>query len=579
MYAVSQAYIEAKNKIPQTHTFRLTGTVGNVPFTQRNVLQGSMSITNKMSNGNDVLVGSVNIGVLKATFLGIEISEGADITLSEGLLLADQTYEDVPLGIFRVSEANTTKSGTQVTAYDRMSFFTKRFNLDTTYGTPYALASFACQECGVTLGMSQAEMEALPNGTEELWLYTENDIETWQDFIFWLAQAMACFATVDRQGRLVFRPYRQSADDTIDSHRRVDGASFSRFVSRYSGISVVNLEDRTTSYYGLPDDRYLTYNLGSNPFLQYGNDTVKTRIRTAVLNGIANIAYTPFQAQVQVGALYDLGDVIEHVEGLAEGSELACVMSYTWTLNRGYRMEGVGKDPSLTGAKSKVDKMIQGLLGQMAQDTIQYYLFQNAYAIEIGDGEEERIINIRFASNKPTVVVFHAEVLLDVETTVVGTTYFDAVGRITYIYNEQEIETYHPTETWVDGNHILHLLYYFEIETAMINHLQVLLEMSGGSAYITAGGIKSSIYGQALVASDRWDGTIEIEESVQSFAIGTIEPVLTMGVATSVSTSMQVPIPSMVVEQIGNITIGQIAPIEIMGITDDISVEIKGVEE
>ena len=58
--------------------------------------------------------------------------------------------------------------------------------------------------------MTQAEVDALPNGTESLSLYTENDIETWQDFIFWVAQATGTFATMDRQGKLVLRKYEHS---------------------------------------------------------------------------------------------------------------------------------------------------------------------------------------------------------------------------------------------------------------------------------------------------------------------------------------------------------------------------------
>ena len=64
---------------------------------------------------------------------------------------------------------------------------------------------------------------------------------------------------------------------------------------------------------------------------------------------------------MSVGALFDLGDVIQHTEGLAEDASVSCVMRYVWKYYGGYQMEGVGKNPALASAKSKTDKQIQGL--------------------------------------------------------------------------------------------------------------------------------------------------------------------------------------------------------------------------
>ena len=45
MYAVSEEYREAMHS--KVQTFRLTGTAGNKPFTEANILKGSFSITNQ----------------------------------------------------------------------------------------------------------------------------------------------------------------------------------------------------------------------------------------------------------------------------------------------------------------------------------------------------------------------------------------------------------------------------------------------------------------------------------------------------------------------------------------------------
>ena len=51
-----------------------------------------------------------------------------------------------------------------------------------------ALCSTAC---GVELAQTQAEIEALPNGSELLSIYPENDIETYRDVLYFTAQVLA----------------------------------------------------------------------------------------------------------------------------------------------------------------------------------------------------------------------------------------------------------------------------------------------------------------------------------------------------------------------------------------------------
>ena len=552
MYSVSQAYLTAMAQ--PVHMFKILGYVGNSAFTEANVLHGSLSITNQCSNGNDIVVGAVNIGVLKCTFIGIDVDEGDEISLSEGLKLANETYEYIPLGVYRVAEANRTKSGTVITAYDHMSDFDKAFTFDTTYGTPYAIANLACTECGVSFGMTIAEVQDLQNGTETLTMYEENDIQTWRDVIFWLAQAMACIAMMDRSGRLVFRPFGQTAELDIDNYARYQGASFSNFVIKYTGISVVDKtgDGDQTVYYGLEPDDGLTYNLGANPFLQFGGDEVKDRIRTNTLNGIANIAYTPFKASVSVGALFDLCDVIQHTDGLAEDASVSCIMRYVWKYNNGYQMEGIGKNPTITNAKSKTDKQIQQLAASIKTDALQYYLFTNAENITIPDGDQKKIIDVRFVSSKKTVVMFQAEILVEADTE-------DVVkAKFTYRFNDIYMNTRKPTETLIDGEHILHLLKWFEIDSAMVSRLEVFLEADGGDISISMASIEAGVYGQGLVGTQKWDGIIEIRQEINTqFVIGTPYAGMTArGINESFASALDDPTDAAITEEFGRIVFG-----------------------
>lgn len=513
MYQVSDAYLkQTKEKV---QTFRLTGTVNKIAFTNHDILSGSFTITNQCSEQNDVKIGSVYIGELKCTFkpdLQVPDWTNAQIVVSEGLLIGDK-WEDVPLGIYTVSEANDTEYGIDITAYDNMAHFNRSCSVDITIGTPYELLTLACTTCEAELGMTQAEVDALPNGTESLSLYTENDIETWQDFIFWVAQATGTFATMDRQGKLVLRKYEQTVVDTLTNHDRFTGSKFSKFETRYSGLSCVNMADDTTSYYCSDPDNYLTYNLGSNPFLQYGVDSYKEQIRRAVLTALLQIDYVPFETSCLCGAMYDLGDIIRCTDGIAPG-KLGCVMMYDYTFNGGCKITGFGSDPALATAKSKTDKNLEGLRSSVSSSDILFFNYENASAIQIGDGESKSIIDIRFTSSVSIGVLFQAEILLDATATSE-----DVIGTIEYTLNELTIVGYNPTETWKNGKHILSLMYMLMIEENSINRWMVKLNIAGGSIAIAPGAVRAVIYGQGLVGTVEWDGFITLEEKLTQIAV------------------------------------------------------------
>ena len=514
MYQVSEEYLkQTKRKV---QTFRLAGTVNKIAFTNHDILSGSFTITNQCSEQNDVKIGSVYIGELKCTFkpdLQVPDWTNAQIIVSEGLLIGGTAWEDVPLGVYTVSEANDTEYGVDITAYDNMARFNRSCTVDITIGTPYELLTLACTTCEVELGLTQADVDALPNGTESLSLYTENDIETWQDFVFWVAQATGTIATMDREGKLVLRSYTQNVVDTLTNHERFTGSKFSKFETRYSGLSCVNMADDTTSYYGSNPDNYLTYNLGSNPFLQYGVDSYKEQIRRAVLTALLQIDYVPFETSCLCGAMYDLGDIIRCTDGIAPG-KLGCVMMYDYTFNGGYKITGFGSDPALATAKSKTDKNLEGLRNNVSTNGVLFCNYGNASAVQIGEGESKAIIDIRFTSSVSIGVLFQAEILLEATATEA-----DVIGTIEYTLNEVTIIGYNPTETWKNGKHILSLMYMLMIDANSINRWLVKLSIAGGSIAIAQGAVRAVIYGQGLVGTVEWDGFITVEEKLTQIAV------------------------------------------------------------
>jgi hypothetical protein len=528
MYAVSDKY-KASMKQPVQH-FSMKGSIGDTFFCDDNILSGSCQITNQCSDDTMIGIGQVYIGQMDITLMNLDLKryslKGEKITPFFGLKLADGTYEYIPLGVFNISEAQWTQSGVVIKAYDNLSLFDKTCTVGTTLGKPYDLAKMACESCKVPLATTEDEFKTFANGSENFSLYSENDIETWRDYLSWLSAALGCFVTCDRAGRIKFCSYSKSVVDVIDESHRFSGGSFSDFETRYTGISCVNLSDKTTSYYGMDKDDGLTYNLGSNPFLQYGVSESLEKQRRAILTSLQQIDYVPFKVTMIGNPAYDLGDVLSFPGGIGDANKLFCITKYTLKYNGSYEILGVGQDPSLASAKSKSDKTIAGLLSSQTDNDMHYLLYQNAEAVQIDDGKEGSVMSVKFAVQKTTHISFDMEILLSVDTTeAVGsgsTLENDAVIKATYYLNGGEITTRHPVETFQDGAHILRLRYELEAVEAAIHTWNVVLSSEGAAVSIEKYGVLGIVSGMGLAGNGEWDGEITAEDVIDRFFISRI---------------------------------------------------------
>ena len=533
MYKVSEKYKESMKRPVQRHAMK--GRIGTHPFTDKNILEGSFSITNQCCGNDNVEIGQVYIGELNATFLNIPLEryqwKGQEIVPYFGLHLSDGTYEYVPLGVYAVDTAEWTASGVVVKAYDHMALLDKNCNKVITEVTPYECAMRIEKETGVVFGNTKEEFESFANGTIMISETTTNDVETWRDLVSWLAQTMACFATADRDGKIVFRPYTDEVTDTIDAEHRFSGASFSDFVTRYTGLSVVNMADGMTNYYGVEPDDALTMNLGSNPFLQYGVEDTKEQMRRSILDAIQKINYVPFKADCIGNPAYDLGDVLVFCDGLADGSQKYCITKYTFQYHGKYQMTGVGQDPALSNARSKTDKNIIGLISNTDENTLVHYQFSNTRVIDIADGKRETIASVKFATaTKDSEVSFWAELLLETSrlSQTIGETVSPMTATISYMLNGTMID-YHPVETYmVEGKHLLPLHYYIgSVKANTIYDLVIMLEMQGGDGSFDMNCVNVLLTGMGLAGTGQWDGTITAEEEFAGInfdgILGTIE--------------------------------------------------------
>ena len=343
------------------------------------------------------------------------------------------------------------------------------------------------------------------------------------------------------------------------------------------------MKTQTAEYYALETDDGLTMNLGVNPLLQFGLEETRKQLCTNILNDIAVVDYVPFDSDTIGNPALDLGDVIQFTGGQADENKISAITSMQCKIGGKHTLKGVGKNPRLAQAKSKNDKNISGLLNQIEAGKIGIHTFTNASAFSIGD-TNTKIISIEFATSEDNHAQFFGQIIVDVkadvversttasgevvissveveavesstdssasetadssteeisdaeEATVIGNTKEQtvsvslpvtwtedgqAVVTFTFEFNDEEILTHYPVETWHSGKHTI--LLYYPIEDVVANYtntFNVYMKVEGGSGTVDIGGCIASISGQSMGADAAWDGKLEIEESVSRFAFG-----------------------------------------------------------
>ena len=212
MYEVSQEYKDAIRR--QTRKFEWYGTIttknGRIyHFTNRDIVKGSGTLTRSCAGSTSLELGSVYAAELDISlYLDVDRYSlyDAEIDLSfvcqhhvkniwnnlRSFTWASRrsttwndrgTVETIPMGKFVVAEATRTLTVLQLKAYDYMLKFDKNMKNSGTVRTPYEWLKYACEVCNVSLGVTEAQVAAMPNGTRSLsWTNLDEDM-TYRDMI------------------------------------------------------------------------------------------------------------------------------------------------------------------------------------------------------------------------------------------------------------------------------------------------------------------------------------------------------------------------------------------------------------
>lgn len=519
MYGVSDAYKTAIKKETRTYDLELTITSNKgqrVVLGRHDIVKNSFSITHQCCSNTEIEIGSVYSAELSVTIL----SNLDRYTLSNGTIEAVfklETaigWESVPLGKFVINEANKKISCIEIMANDYMIRFEKAFTNTNTMGTPYDLLSLCSGACDVALAQTKKQIEQMPNGKESLTIYEDNDIETYRDLIFYIAQTLGGFATMTRDGKLEIRKYENNVVSTIKGKHRFS-SDFSDFITKYTAVSSTNVRSNISEYEALETDDALTMNLGVNPLLQYGTEETRKRILRNILNQISIIEYVPFSCTMLCDPSLDLGDCLIFEDLHADADHISCITSYSFTFNGDFALSCSGKNPLLAQAKSKNEKNIQGLLNQSSKNEVIIYSFTNAKNIQVTQSKTE-IISIAFVTKNKTSAEFSAEVVYQVNA--------DTNALVSYIYeiDSNELTTHMPEAMKLPGK-AFDTLYYplSDVKEESVHTFRVYMQTATGTVGIERFQVVAAIRGQGLVSDVvPWDGTIKIDEDFEILRLG-----------------------------------------------------------
>ena len=485
----------------------------------------SLEYEERVVSGKDLQIVGCMASVFKITFRTLtEDVTGQDITVN---ITSDNT-ETITLFQGKIDKCEQVPHSKEknIVAYDKL-YELSQTNVASWYNTlnfPMSFKQFR-DRLFSHLNITQVDAD-LPFDeylSELKKDYEPNELNA-LDLIKSICQISCVFGRMTRDNKFeyVTPPTSLTVQQKIDYYKEAD---YQEYMVRPINSLIIRVDDNDYEYSDssadnkyIIQDNFFTVNLDAN--------TLRVMAET-LFDVISNFQYQPLNTDVNGLPYVQCLDVISiPVKNLSNDTPVDTpfiVLERTITgiqaLRDNFVAEGdETQNEFITDISIQLDrlkKQVKVIRDNMDNLEFAYYLLTNTEEIDIEDGEDEYIIDMWFAAKKESVVTFNCEILCDVETT----EYNDAVATLTYYLNGLEIEGFHPTETWVDGKHILNLYYYFKIQDSGIKYFKVKMQMSGGSVSIATSNLMGAVYGQNLQASSDWDGNITVEDEVSDFTL------------------------------------------------------------
>lgn len=363
MYSTSATFQTLiKDNIRTFHWSGVINTPTPISFTDVNIISGELT---RAISGDTLEVGSVYASQLtiEVELAGVSRYElyGCTMTLSVEL---EGASDVIPMGEFIITEALQSASKITITAFDNMiKFDDVSFSpaQHTTIQNAYDWLSEMCTACGVTLGSTSAEIEALPNG-DRLTGFADvvADVSNWRDVLGYLGAFLGGFAYIGRDGELYIGSYTSISSDTIPSSFRYT-SNLSDFRTTYDGLYAVYKDEGVQEYVANTNSGGIVLDLGINPFLQFTDSDNREKALQAIIDAWDGIYYVPYASQMPLVPSYDPADVLTFIDNQAGVYDYGAITEITYTIGGTMSVTCSGDNPRLSEAQDRFSKTVAGL--------------------------------------------------------------------------------------------------------------------------------------------------------------------------------------------------------------------------
>lgn len=252
MYYISDDFLTAIQS--KKRESNITGSIilndgTTIKIDNNNIVSGSFSIDKSCTDGDDVKLGSAYVAELRISiYTDIDRYKLYNSIIKLDYNLKTKTengidiYESAPLGIFTINEANRTGKQVAIVAYDNMIQLDTPFSEIRSGVTPYELLSLISNNTRVELAQSKDEIDNMCKRDEigeviKIGIKNNSDIKTYRDLLYYIAQFLGGFATIDNLGRLKINHYHKSEDIVIHDSIR-SSSSFSDYYYEVTGLTI-----------------------------------------------------------------------------------------------------------------------------------------------------------------------------------------------------------------------------------------------------------------------------------------------------------------------------------------------------
>ena len=565
MYAVSDNYkiavADSHRKSKMRAVLTVNGTAINLD--DSDIIKDSVYITNQCTNNNEF-----EFGCVYAAECGITIKSTVDrYKLYDAKLelywslWTGEAWEELPLGVYNISEPKRINDKISIKALDRMTMLDVNVD-EETFGTTPQIMAYMAEKLGFELAQTEEELQAFPNAEYLLSIYSDT-IDTYRDVLACVCMLNACFATFDRYGKLKLVPFATEPCVELGKKHRFTNASFSDYTTKFKGLKCRFIANENYVSYKFVDvtEDGLVLDMGDIPILR-GLPETKHTILGNVYNVLKNIIYTPFELETLGNPALDLGDIVSNVNvGKDNNSYSSPITYYYWTYRGKHKLRAVGGNPKLANVNNKQNKQLSSLEVTIETKTVVTKEYRNADVISFRDTETE-IASINYAAVEDSrpILLLSLRLRTDLDGVINIQFYMDGVVDESRLYRkylamgEHIITIADIYSVYNNDRHTISVkarMEYFESDARRQdadikthkNFLQALADTGATvdaetnivsfPAYavvdidttIPTATIKKNeclavLYGQGIDGSGKWDGTLNFTDDITGIPFG-----------------------------------------------------------